>query len=199
MQNRTETTIPLTVSPYEGLTGVYAIDPVHSTIGFSVRHAMISNVRGKFTAFEGILKLDGSDPVRSEAYLSVQTGSVDTGSAERDAHVAGPDFFDSTTFPLMSFRSTGVVDAGDDRFRLTGSLRIKDVELPVQIDLEFGGSSQDSYGQHRVGFEGTATLQRSDWGLGWNTALTTGGVLISDKVKLLLDVSAVQVDQADAA
>ncbi|MGW2051756.1 YceI family protein [Streptomyces sp. NPDC001858] len=199
MQNPEETTVPPAAGRYEGLTGVYAIDPVHSSIGFSVRHAMITNVRGKFTEFEGLLKLDGSDPVRSEAHLSVQTGSIDTGSAERDAHVAGPEFFDSTTFPVMSFRSTGIVVVGDDQFRLTGALRIKDVELPVQIDLEFGGASQDAYGQHRVGFEGTATLQRSDWGLGWNTALTTGGVLISDKVKLLLDISAVQVDQADAA
>ncbi|WP_409467809.1 YceI family protein [Streptomyces sp. HC307] len=189
---RKETTVP-DAAPYEGLTGVYSIDPVHSTIGFSVRHAMITNVRGKFTAFEGLLKLDGAHPTRSKAYLSVQTGSVDTGFAERDAHVTGPDFLDSAAFPLMSFHSTGILDAGDDRFRMAGYLRIKDVELPVHIDLEFGGASQDSYGQNRIGFGGTATLQRSDWGLDWNTALTTGGVLISDKVKLMFDISAVQL------
>ncbi|MFD7408112.1 YceI family protein [Streptomyces sp. NPDC059866] len=189
---RKETTVS-DAAPHEGLTGVYSIDPVHSTIGFSVRHAMITNVRGKFTAFEGLLKLDGAHPTRSKAYLSVQTGSVDTGFAERDAHVTGPDFLDSATFPLMSFHSTGILDAGDDRFRMAGYLRIKDVELPVHIDLEFGGASRDSYGQNRIGFEGTATLQRSDWGLDRNTVLTTGGVLISDKVKLMLDISAVQL------
>ncbi|MFJ8107689.1 YceI family protein [Streptomyces sp. NPDC096132] len=178
---------------HAGLTGVYTVDPLHSTIGFSVRHAMIANVRGRFTAFEGILKLDGTRPTRSEAYLTVQTGSVDTGVPERDAQVAGPDFLDSATFPLMSFRSIGVFDAGDDRFRVGGYLRIKDVELPIRIDLEFGGASQDTDGQNRVGFEGRATLQRSDWGLDWNTPLATGGVLISDKVKLLLDISAVEV------
>ncbi|WP_416982616.1 YceI family protein [Streptomyces sp. T028] len=182
-----------------GLTGVYTIDPLHSTIGFSVRHAMIANVRGKFTAFEGILKLDGTRPTRSEACLTVQTGSVDTGLPERDAHVCSPDFLDSATFPLMSFRSIGIFDAGDDRFRVGGYLRIKDVELPIRIDLEFGGTSQDPYGRNRVGFEGRATLQRSDWGLDWNTPLATGGVLVSDKVKLLLDISAVQVPPARAA
>ncbi|WP_151483736.1 YceI family protein [Streptomyces albicerus] len=198
MSHRKETTLSPT-APYEGLTGVYTIDPAHSTIGFSVRHAMITNVRGKFTEFEGILKLDGAHPTRSEAHLSVQTGSLDTGIAQRDAHVTGPEFLDSAAFPLMSFRSTGIVDTGDDRFRLVGYLRIKDVELPIHIDLEFGGASQDAYGHNRVGFEGTATLQRSEWGLDWNTALDTGGVLISDKVKLILDISAVQLNQAEVA
>ncbi|MFI5634587.1 YceI family protein [Streptomyces sp. NPDC051664] len=114
MIKRKETTVSLTV-PYKGLTGVYAIDLGHSTIGFSVRDSMITNVCGKFTAFEGMLKLDEVCPARSEAYLSVQTGSVVTGSRERDAHVTGPDFLDSATFPLMTFRSTGIV-AGVDGF-----------------------------------------------------------------------------------
>jgi polyisoprenoid-binding protein YceI len=184
---------------YAAVTGTYTIDPVHSTIGFSVRHAMISHVRGRFDRFEGLLKLDGFDPSRSEAYVSVQTDSLDTGTQERDAHLGGPDFFDSATFPLMSFRSTGIVPLGDDEFRLTGSLRIKDIELPLDIDVVFGGAGEDAYGQHRVGFEGTATLRRSDWGLAWNTPLATGGVLISDKVTLTLDISALRVDRDAAA
>lgn len=195
MPHRKETTI-LHATPYQGLTGVYSIDPVHSTIGFSVRHAMITNVHGKFTAFEGLLKLDGDRPTQSEVHVSVQTGSLDTGMPQRDGHVTSPDFLDSATFPLMTFRSTGVVDAGDGRFRVSGGLRIKDVELPLHIDLEFGGASQDPDGHHRVGFEGTATLKRSDWGVDWNTGLATGGVLISDKVKLTLDISAVQLEEA---
>ncbi|MFE7837014.1 YceI family protein [Streptomyces sp. NPDC057474] len=193
MSDRAETAISH-ASPYQGLTGTYSIDPAHSTIGFSVRHAMITNVRGKFTAFEGLLKLDGDRPARSEAHVSVQTGSLDTGIAQRDAHVTGPDFLDSATFPLMAFRSTGIVDAGEGRFRMSGHLRIKDVELPLRIDLEFGGAGQDADGQNRVGFEGTATLKRSDWGIDWNSAVATGGVLISDKVKLILDISAVELD-----
>ncbi|MEU2737956.1 YceI family protein [Streptomyces sp. NPDC007095] len=185
--------------PYAGLTGIYAIDPVHSTIGFSVRYGMVTNVRGKFTAFEGILKLDGSRPTRSEAYLSVQTGSFDTGYPERDVHVTGADFLDAATFPLISFRSSGVLHAGDGHFRLAGHLMVKDVEQPVHIDLGFGGASRDAHLQNRVGFAGTATLQRSGWGLDGNKALAAGGVLISDKVKLILDIRAVRLNQVEGA
>ncbi|MEU4129327.1 YceI family protein [Streptomyces wuyuanensis] len=198
LRSRRQNTVP-SARPYEGVTGVYVLDPVNSTVGFSVRHAMVSNVRGRFGAFEGLLRLDGAHPSRSEAYLSVQTGSLDTGVQGRDAHLTGPDFFDSSTFPLMTFRSAAVVPAEDGTFRLAGHLKIKDIELPVGIDVEFGGALRDAYGRRRVGFEGTTTLQRSDWGLTWNSTLTTGGVLISDKVTLILDISAVQPDEAAAA
>ncbi|WP_266377522.1 YceI family protein [Streptomyces canus] len=183
---------------YAALTGVYTIDPAHTTVGFSVRHAMISNIRGRFDRLEGLLLLDGSAPSRSTAYVSVQTDSIDTGIQERDAHLRGPEFFDSATFPLMAFRSTSIVQRGDE-FRLTGSLRIKDVELPLDIDLVLGGAADDVDGQRRVGFEGTATLRRSDWGLTWNTSLEAGGVLVSDKVTLALDISAVRIDPDAAA
>lgn len=187
------------LDPYEEMTGIYTIDPAHSTLGFSVRHAMISNVRGKFSSFEGLLKLDGTTPARSEVHVSVQTESLDTGVPDRDAHLRGPQFFDSSTYPLMTFRSTGIVPFGDNEFRLVGNLGIRDVALPVAISLTLGGAGQDSYGRHRIGFEGTATLQRSDWGLNWNAPLEAGGVLISDKVKLVLDISAVRQDRRDAA
>ncbi|MEU6452454.1 YceI family protein [Streptomyces sp. NPDC046979] len=184
---------------HPAVTGAYTIDPVHSTIGFSVRHAMITNVRGRFDRFEGLLVLDGSAPSRSRAYVSVQTDSMDTGAADRDAHLAGPDFFDSATFPLMTFHSTGISPLGDDEFRLAGSLRIKDLELPLDIDVVFGGAGDDAFGNHRVGFAGSATLRRSDWGLAWNTPLDTGGVLIGDKVTLTLDISAIRTEQEAAA
>ncbi|MFG3019355.1 YceI family protein [Streptomyces sp. NPDC048254] len=183
-------------APFAGLTGVYAIDPVHSTIGFSVRYGMVTNVRGKFTAFEGLVKLDGEYPTRSEAYLSVQTCSVDTGYPERDAHATGPDFLDAATFPLMSFRSGGILHAGNDRFRMAGHLLIKDIELPVHVDLGFRGASRDARRRECLGFTGTATLRRSDWGLDGTRALATGGVLISDNVKVTLDIRAVRLDQA---
>jgi polyisoprenoid-binding protein YceI len=95
----------------------------------------------------------------------------------------------------MTFRSTGIAPLGDDEFRVTGALRIKDLELPLDIDAVFGGVGDDAYAQHRVGFEGTATLRRSDWGLTWNRPLATGGVLVSDEVTLALDVSAIRVDR----
>jgi polyisoprenoid-binding protein YceI len=196
--HRDKTASPVVVS-YPAVTGTYTIDPVHSTIGFSVRHAMVSNVRGRFERFEGLLKLDGAEPSRSEAYVSVQTDSLDTGVADRDAHLAGPDFFDSATYPLMAFRSTGITPLGDDEFQLLGTLRIKDVELPLTVGITFGGAGSDAFGHHRVGFDGRATLRRSDWGLAWNTPLDTGGVLVGDKVTLALDISAVRADQDAAA
>ncbi|MFI6360021.1 YceI family protein [Streptomyces sp. NPDC050743] len=178
--------------PYIGPSGFYLIDPVHSTIGFYVRHAVKSDVRGEFTAFEGLIKLGRVRAAGSEAHVSVQTGSVDTGSPERDAWLTGPDFLDSATFPLMSFRSTGIIDAGDDRSRMAGYLRTKDVELPVHVDLEFRGTSRDPNGDNRVEFRGTATLQPAEWGLDGNPGPATSGVLLGGKVELLLDISAVR-------
>ncbi|MER5782514.1 YceI family protein [Streptomyces mobaraensis] len=179
------------------LTGDWTIDPVHSGIGFTVRHAMVTNVRGSFHEYQGTLHLDGSDPSRSTAALDITVASVDTGMKDRDAHLRKEDFFDVERFPLMTFRSTRAESLGDDRFRLTGDLTIKDVTRPVTIDLEFNGSAVDAYGTERVGFEGQATIQRSDWGLSWNAALEAGGVMISDKVKLLFDISAVRATSQD--
>ncbi|MEU6315020.1 YceI family protein [Streptomyces sp. NPDC047014] len=174
------------------LTGDYAIDPAHSSIGFTVRHAMVTNVRGSFADHEGTLHLDGSDPARSTAAIGVRIASVDTGIADRDAHLRGADFFDAETFPEMTFRSTAAAFLGGDTYRITGDLTIKDVTRPLSIDLEFNGSATDPYGNQRVGFEGSADILRSDWGLTWNAALETGGVVVSDKVKLTFDISAIK-------
>ncbi|MFC5721206.1 YceI family protein [Streptomyces gamaensis] len=174
------------------LTGDYTIDPSHSSIGFTVRHAMVTNVRGSFTEHEGTLRLDGADPSRSTAAIDVRIASVDTGIRDRDAHLRSADFFDAETFPLMSFRSTKAEQLGGDRYRITGDLTIKDVTRPLSIDLEFHGSATDVYGNERVGFEGGTEILRSDWGLTWNAALEAGGVMVSDKVKLTFDISAIK-------
>ncbi|MFI8340685.1 YceI family protein [Streptomyces sp. NPDC085639] len=174
------------------LTGDYAIDPAHSSIGFTVRHAMVTNVRGAFTEHEGTLHLDGADPARSTATIEVKIASVDTGIADRDAHLRSGDFFDAEAFPLMTFRSTTAATLGGDTYRITGDLTIKDVTRPLSIDLEFNGSATDPYGNERVGFEGSAEILRSDWGLTWNAALEAGGVMVSDKVKLTFDISAIK-------
>ncbi|MEU8582769.1 YceI family protein [Streptomyces abikoensis] len=174
------------------LTGDYTIDPAHSSIGFTVRHAMVTNVKGSFPQHEGTLRLDGSDPARSTAAIDVRIDSVDTGIKDRDAHLLSDDFFDAEAFPLMTFRSTAAERVGGDRYRLTGDLTIKDVTRPLSIDLEFNGSATDVYGNERVGFEGSAEILRSDWGLTWNAALEAGGVMVSDKVKLTFDISAVK-------
>lgn len=174
------------------LTGDYAIDPAHSSIGFTVRHAMVTNVRGSFGEHEGSLKLDGSNPADSTASIDVKIASVDTGIADRDGHLVSGDFFDAEKFPLMTFRSTSAEQLGGDTYRVTGDLTIKDVTRPLAIDLEFNGSATDVYGNERVGFEGSADILRSDWGLTWNAALETGGVMVSDKVKLNFDISAIK-------
>ncbi|MFC9427917.1 YceI family protein [Streptomyces sp. NPDC056987] len=174
------------------LTGAYTIDPAHSTISFTVRHAMVTNVRGTFTEHEGTLHLDGSDPANSTATIDVSIASVDTGVPDRDGHLRGADFFDAETFPTMAFRSTAAEQIDAETYRVTGDLTIKDVTRPLSIDLEFHGSATDVYGNERVGFEGSATILRSDWGLSWNAALETGGVLVSDKVKLNFDISAIK-------
>ncbi|MFK4598366.1 YceI family protein [Streptomyces pristinaespiralis] len=174
------------------LSGEYTIDPAHSSIGFTVRHAMVTNVRGSFGEYEGKLVLDGTEPARSTAAIDVAIASVDTGIADRDGHLRSGDFFDAEKFPQMTFRSTAAEQLGGDKYRITGDLTIKDVTRPIAIDLEFQGSATDVYGNERVGFEGGTEILRSDWGLTWNAALEAGGVMVSDKVKLNFDISAIK-------
>lgn len=190
--NATTTAAPAVDPALAALTGEYTIDPAHSSIGFTVRHAMVTNVRGSFGEHEGTLKLDGSNPANSTASIDVRIASVDTGIADRDGHLVSGDFFDAEKFPLMTFRSTQAEQLGGDTYRVTGDLTIKDVTRPLSIDLEFNGSATDVYGNERVGFEGSTNILRSDWGLTWNAALETGGVMVSDKVKLNFDISAIK-------
>ncbi|MET8569029.1 YceI family protein [Streptomyces sp. NPDC004783] len=184
---------PAAVSPdLAALTGDYQIDPSHSTIGFVARHAMVTNVKGKFLDFTGTLRLDGTDPSRSTASLDVTMDSIDTGSADRDGHLKSADFFKTDEFPAMTFRSTKAEALGGDDYRITGDLTILGTTKPLTIDLEFNGSATDPFGNERVGFEGKAEILRSEWGLTWNAALETGGVLVSDKIKLNFDISAIK-------
>ncbi|MCY0948116.1 YceI family protein [Streptomyces sp. H27-S2] len=189
----TDAVATLDVDPaLAALTGDYVIDASHSSIGFTVRHAMVTNVRGSFGEHEGTLHLDGTDPSRSTASIDVTIASVGTGIADRDGHLLSGDFFDAERFPLMTFRTTSAARLGGDAYRISGQLTIKDVTRPLAIDLEFAGSATDVYGNERVGFEGSAEILRSDWGLTWNAALEAGGVMVSDKVKLTFDISAIK-------
>ncbi len=174
------------------LTGDYTIDPAHSTIGFVARHAMVTNVKGGFQDFTGTLRLDGTDPSQSSASLDVVMGSIDTGNADRDGHLKSADFFKADEFPTMTFRSTKAESLGGDDYRITGDLTILGTTRPLAIDLEFNGAAKDPFGNERVGFEGKAEILRSEWGLTWNAALETGGVLVSDKIKLNFDISAIR-------
>ncbi len=180
-------------SAIEDLTGDYQLDPAHTRIGLVARHAMVTKVRGSFKEFEGTAHLDADDPTKSSARLVVKVDSIDTGQEQRDAHLRTNDFLDAPTFPDMTFESTGVEKVGDSQFRLTGDLTVKAVTKPITVDFEFTGSAKDPYGNLRAGFEGTATLNRKDWGVAWNVALETGGFLVSDKVNLEFDVSALKL------
>ncbi|MYT69624.1 MULTISPECIES: YceI family protein [unclassified Streptomyces] len=174
------------------VTGDYTVDPAHTTLGFVARHAMVTNVKGSFTDFTGELHLDGSDPAKSTASFDVQMASIDTGSADRDGHLKSADFFKIDEFPTMTFRSTSAESLGGDDYRITGDLTLLGTTKPLTIDLEFNGSAKDPFGNERVGFEGKAEILRSEWGLTWNAALETGGVLVSDKIKLNFDISAIK-------
>ena len=173
-------------------TGTWEIDPTHSTIGFVARHAMVAKVRGGFSDFTGTLNLDGADPAKSSASLTIVASSFSTNNAERDAHVKSADFLDVEQFPTLTFKSTAVTPKGDDEFIVTGDLTIHGVTKPVDVKFEFLGTSVDPWGGTRIGFEGKAEISRKEFGLVWNVALETGGVLVGDTVKLEMDVEAVK-------
>ncbi|GAA2744976.1 MULTISPECIES: YceI family protein [Kitasatospora] len=192
----TKSTAPVAVATagpdLSHLTGAYAIDPAHSKIGFAVRHAMVTNVRGEFTEYDGKLFLDGANPAASTAELTIKVASIDTSQAQRDEHLRNSDFFEADTYPEITFRSTSAERIDGDTYRMHGDLTIKGTTRPITLDLEFTGSATDVYGADRVGFEGGTTVDRTSWGLTYNAALETGGVLIGEKVKLSLDISAVK-------
>ena len=178
-------------SAVENLTGDYTIDPAHTRLGFSARHAMVTTVRGQFGDFTGTALIDTANPAASKVALTIQTASIDTGVADRDGHLKSGDFFDAEANPAITVVSTKVERDGDD-WVVTGDLAIKGVSKPVTIVFESTGSARDPFGNLRVGFEGATTINRKDWGLTWNAALETGGVLVSEKIKLEFDVSAIR-------
>ena len=175
----------------EDISGSYTLDPSHSRLGFSARHAMVTTVRGAFQAFEGTAVIDAANPGASSVALTIDVSSVDTGTADRDGHLRSADFFDVENHPAMTFVSTSVERDGTE-WAITGDLTIKGVAKPVTIVFEEAGSARDPFGNLRVGFEGQAGINRKDWDLTWNAALETGGVLVSEKIKLEFDISAIK-------
>ena len=185
------------MSDLTNLSGVYTLDPAHTEIGFVARHAMVTKVRGSFSELEGTAST-GAGLADASINLTVQVASVRSGNADRDAHLRSADFFDVEKYPTITFASTEVTSPSADVLHVVGDLTIKDVTRPVAIDFEFEGAAQDPFGNERVGLSGSVEVNRKDFGLEWNAALETGGVLVSEKVTLNFEVSAIKsVEAAD--
>jgi polyisoprenoid-binding protein YceI len=185
-----------TVETSKHLTGTYTIDTAHSRFGFVARHAMVTKVRGAFGEFDGTLIIDGEDPTRSSGTLTIVAQSISTGNDQRDGHLKSNDFFDMETYPELTYATTGIEAVDDTNYKVTGDLTIKGVTKSVTLDVEFTGWAVDPFGNTRVGLEGTTVINRKDWGVNWNAPLEAGGVLVSEKVTLTIDISAIK--QADA-
>ena len=180
----------MTALPTQLTPGTWTLDASHSQVGFSVRHAGISKVRGHFSDVEGTLTV-GETLEESSLNVDVKIASIDTRNEGRDEHLRSADFFDAESFPTMTFTSLRATGAGED-WTLIGELSIKGVSHEVELEVEYNGVATDPFGAHRAGFSATATISRKEWGLTWNAALETGGVLVSDKIKLELEAEFVQ-------
>lgn len=165
--------------------GTWALDQAHTEVGFSVRHAGISKVRGQFTEAEATLVV-GDTLAASSVKATVKIASFDSNNNDRDAHVKGPDFFNAEQFPNMTFTGTDV-QGTPENFRLSGDLTIKATTRPVTFDVEFGGVAVDPFGATRAGFSASTQISRKDFGITWNAALEAGGVLVGDKVTIAID------------
>jgi len=187
----------------ELVNGDWEFDPQHTRIGFSAKHAMVTTVRGAFNEVTGHLHVDTEHPENSWAKVVMKTASVDTRVQQRDDHLRSADFFDAEKWPEITFVSTHIEEVDDRAFGVTGDLTIRDVTKQVMIPLALLGVETGAYGELRAGFEGSRRLNRRDFGLVWNTPLDSGGVLVSEKITLEFEISAVKVvadgDEADEA
>jgi polyisoprenoid-binding protein YceI len=171
---------------------VWGIDLVHSSIGFTVRHLVVSKVRGKFTRWAGTIHMDEHELTKTRVEIGIETASVDTGVEQRDNHLRSPDFFDVASHPTMTFRSTRVERAADGTLRLHGDLSLHGVTRPVLLAVEYAGTQKDPWGGYRAGFSARTSLDRKDFGLAWNQVLETGGVMVGDKVDVDIEIEAVK-------
>lgn len=171
------------------VAGTWTIDAVHSEVGFSVRHMMVSKVRGKFAKFSGEL-VTAENPLDSTVTAEIELASIDTGNEQRDGHLRSPDFFDTDNHPQMTYRSTGL-RADHDQYVLDGELSLKGVTRSVPLKLELNGFGPDPFGGTRVGFTATGQINRGDFGVTYNAAIEGGGVVVSDKVDIHLEIEAV--------
>jgi polyisoprenoid-binding protein YceI len=169
----------------------WQLDPAHSSIEFSVKHMMMTTVRGRFKEFQGSLSADEEHPQGCCVDVEIQVASIDTGMPDRDAHLRSPDFFDAERYPVITFRSRaaeGEFAREGDRFRVKGELAIRDTTTEIVLDCVFQGRGKDPWGKERAGFSATAEIDRREWGLKWNQVIETGGVLVANKVRIEVEV-----------
>jgi polyisoprenoid-binding protein YceI len=170
--------------------GIYEIDPAHSAVEFVARHLMLTKVRGRFGRFEGTINV-AEEPFRSSVDVVIDAASVDTGDEKRDGHLRSGDFLNVEEYPTLEFHSTRLEPVGE-RWTLEGDLTIRGVTRPVTLDVDYEGAVVDPFGNSRIGFSATTEIDREDWGLTWNVALETGGVLVGRKIVIDLTVSAIK-------
>jgi polyisoprenoid-binding protein YceI len=168
------------------------IDLSHSTIHFMVRHMVVSKVRGRFGKFSGVIQFDPANPETGSVQVDIDPSSVDTNDAQRDGHLRSGDFFEVEKFPKASFKSTKVSSSGEGKLKIEGELSLRGVTRPVTLDATFEGTGADPWGGNRAGFSATTSIDRRDYGVSFNKALETGGVLVGDKIELNLEIEAVQ-------
>jgi polyisoprenoid-binding protein YceI len=179
--------------------GVWELDRAHTRLGFVARHLMVTKVRGSFGVFGGAITV-GERPEDSKVEVRVDTASIDTATKDRDNHLRSPDFLDVEKYPEITFRSTKVERVGTNSLQVEGDLTIRDVTHPVVLEAEFEGLTDDPWGNKRIGFTASTEIDREDWGMTWNVALEKGGLLVSKKVQIELDVEAAfKSEAADAA
>lgn len=170
----------------------WKIDPSHSHIEFAVKHLMIATVKGRFNGVNGSVQITGDDPATAHVDVSIDVATIDTREGQRDAHLRSADFFDAAKFPTLTFHSTAVTGVTSDGFTLTGDLTIHGVTKPVSLNVAHEGRAADPWGGQRAGYSATGKIKRSDFGLSWNQVLEAGGVVVSDDVKIALDVELVK-------
>ena len=177
----------------------WQVDGAHSTVNLAVRHMVISKVRGRFGKWSAKLQLDTAELARSSVEVDIEAASIETGVADRDAHLRSPDFLDAAKYPTLRYRSRRVEAVSKERLRVVGDLTIRDVTREVVLDVEYGGQGKDPWGNTRVGFTATTALNRKDFGLTWNQALETGGVLVADRVDVEIELQAIKQAAAKVA
>jgi polyisoprenoid-binding protein YceI len=178
---------------------VWQIDPAHTSVGFAVKHLMISTVKGQFQTVRGTVRMDGEDPLGGSAEVEIDVASISTANSQRDDHLRSPDFFDVARFPVIAFKSRRMERGPDGEFRLIGDLTIRNVTKEVALTVTYEGATMDPWGGRRTGFSATGRIKRSDFGIVWNQLIEAGGVAVGDEIRMTFDVQLVKQEAAKAA